>query len=274
MIKNENFVAIQWRMVNELWLHGNDLMVYAVINSFTNQDDDHYFHWSLQYLADWCNTTKTNIIRNVKNLINKWLIEKREVYQNNVKFCEYRCIPIDNGVIKMITGGWQNDNGGVIKMITNNIIDNKEYNKENNIMLKNNKNIMLKENIMEEKKEKNSAKKEKKEIALKKDFSEYQFVNEFIDPENPSIAYQMKKNENYLLQQYSEIDKLNKDWFDNAIIQVVLNYIKQDKFRSKNILSISKLRKKDKDGVPYIVRMIEKIKNYKPVVVDFDALHE
>jgi hypothetical protein len=84
----------------------------------------------------------------------------------------------------------------------------------------------------------------------------------------------MKKNENYLLQQYSEIDKLNKDWFDNDIIQVVLNYIKQDKFRSENILSISKLRKKDKDGVPYIVRMIEKIKNYKPVVVDFDALHK
>jgi siroheme synthase (precorrin-2 oxidase/ferrochelatase) len=57
----------------------------------------------------------------------------------------------------------------------------------------------------------NSAKKEKKEIELKKDFSEYQFVNEFIDPENPSIAYQMRKNKNYLFQQYSEIDKLNKD---------------------------------------------------------------
>ena len=114
MIKNENFVAIQWRMVNELWLHGNDLMVYAVINSFTNQDDDHYFHWSLQYLADWCNTSRTNIIRNIKNLVDKWLIEKKEIYQNNVKFCEYRCIPIDNGVIKMRTGCSQNDNGGVI----------------------------------------------------------------------------------------------------------------------------------------------------------------
>lgn len=274
MIKDESFVLIQGRMLTELWLHWNELFVYAIINSFTNQSDDHYFHWSLQYLAERTNSTKRNVQRNLQSLIDKWFIEKKEVYQNNIKFCEYRCVPIVTGIDKMSSGYGQNVMGGIDKMSTNNIIDNKEYNKENNIMLKNNKNIMLKENIMEEKKEKNSAKKEKKEIALKKDFSEYQFVKEFIDPENPSIAYQMKKNENYLLQQYSEIDKLNKDWFDNAIIQVVLNYIKQDKFRSENILSISKLRKKDKDGVPYIVRMIEKIKNYKPVVVDFDALHK
>ena len=62
---------------------------------------------------------------------------------------------------------------------------------------------------MKEKKE-NSAK-EKKEIALKKDLSEYQFVDQFIDPSNPSVAYQMKKSDDYLLKQYAEIDKLNKD---------------------------------------------------------------
>ena len=152
----------------------------------------------------------------------------------------------------------------------------KIYNKHNNI--KNNINNSLyinpKENIsilwIKEKKE-NSAK-EKKEIALKKDLSEYQFVDQFIDPSNPSVAYQMQKSDDYLLKQYAEIDKLNKDWFDNATIQVVLQYIKQDKFRSKNILSIRKLREKDKDGVPYIVRMIEKIKQFKPNVIDLDTL--
>ena len=107
---------------------------------------------------------------------------------------------------------------------------------------------------------------------MKKDLSEYQFVDQFIDPSNPSVAYQMQKSDDYLLKQYAEIDKLNKDWFDNATIQVVLQYIKQDKFRSKNILSIRKLREKDKDGVPYIVRMIEKIKQFKPNVIDLDTL--
>jgi hypothetical protein len=138
------------------------------------------------------------------------LIRKVETYQNGLKFCEYYALPFHS--IEQSSIGYRTKFvGGIEQSSTNNIIDNKEYNKENNIMLKNNKNIMLKENIMEEKKEKNSAKKEKKEIELKKDFSEYQFVNEFIDPENPSIAYQMRKNKNYLFQQYSEIDKLNKD---------------------------------------------------------------
>lgn len=151
---------------------------------------------------------------------------------------------------------------------------NKSKNKKDILYInKEENNLILKENITEEKKEKSSAKKEKKEIALKNDFSEYRFVDRFIDPSNPSIAYQMKKPD-FMLEQYSEIDKLNKDWYDNQTIQTVLQYIKQDAFRSKNILSIKKLRKKDKDGVPYIVRMIEKIKQFKPTVIDFDALHQ
>lgn len=141
----------------------------------------------------------------------------------------------------------------------------KKENKKDNIDIYKQENNI---SIMEEKKEI----KEKKEIALKKNVDEYSFVDQFIDPTNPSIAYQLKKDKDYLLKQYAEIDKLNKDWFDNATIQIVLQYIKQDEFRSKNILSIRKLREKDKNGIPYIVRMIEKIKNFKPTIVDLDTL--
>lgn len=148
---------------------------------------------------------------------------------------------------------------------------NKNKNKSKN---KNNIDIYKQEyHINEEKKEKKeNLIKEKKEITLKKNLNEYSFVNRFIDPSNPSIAYQLKKDKDYLLKQYAEIDKLNKDWYDNATIQIVLEYIKQDEFRSKNILSIRKLREKDKNWIPYIVRMIEKIKNFKPTIVDLDAL--
>lgn len=135
---------------------------------------------------------------------------------------------------------------------------------------KNNIDIYKQENNINEEKE--NLIKEKKEITLKKNLNEYSFVNRFIDPSNPSIAYQLKKDKDYLLKQYAEIDKLNKDWYDNATIQIVLEYIKQDEFRSKNILSIRKLREKDKNWIPYIVRMIEKIKNFKPTIVDLDAL--
>jgi hypothetical protein len=48
-----------------------------------------------------------------------------------------------------------------------------------------------------------------------------------------------------------------------------LKFIKQDEFRSKQILSISKLRKKNKEWIPYMVLMIDRIKSYKPQTKQF-----
>jgi predicted transcriptional regulator len=79
-------------MVTDLKLSGNDLMVYAIIYGFS-QDVESRFTGSLQYLADWCNATKSGIQKNLKNLIDAGLIEKYESFKNNVKFCEYSCIP-------------------------------------------------------------------------------------------------------------------------------------------------------------------------------------
>ena len=76
---------------------------------------------------------------------------------------------------------------------------------------------------------------------------EYKFVDEFIDQTNPQVAYQLAHNANYMQVQYQEVDKLIKDGYDLETIQTVLRYIKQDAFWSKNILSIAKLRKKDKE---------------------------
>ena len=52
----------------------------------------------------------------------------------------------------------------------------------------------------------------------------------------------------------------------------VLSYIKQDEFRSKQILSIAKLNRKDKDGVPYYVIIMDKIKQYKPKVISIPTV--
>jgi predicted transcriptional regulator len=79
-------------MVNDLQLSGNDLMVYAIIYGFS-QDGESRFTGSLQYLADWCNATKSGIQKNLKNLVDAGLIEKYESFKNNIKFCEYSCIP-------------------------------------------------------------------------------------------------------------------------------------------------------------------------------------
>ena len=95
------------------------------------------------------------------------------------------------------------------------------------------------------------------------------FVDDFINKENPTIQY-LTQNENRILNQYKSIDLLNKDWYSNEAIQLALQYIKQDDFRSKNILTIEKLRRKNKDGVPYIVVILELIKNRKPKIIDLD----
>ena len=108
-----------------------------------------------------------------------------------------------------------------------------------------------------------------KAIRIKKDLEEYKFVDDFINKENPTIQY-LTQNENRILKQYQSIDLLNKDWYSNEAIQLALQYIKQDDFRSKNILTIEKLRRKNKDWVPYIVVILELIKNRKPKVIDLD----
>lgn len=91
MKENTYFVVQSW-MVTDLKLSGNDLIVYAIIYGFS-QDGESRFTGSLQYLADWCNATKAGIQKNLKNLIEAGLIEKYESFKNNIKFCEYSCIP-------------------------------------------------------------------------------------------------------------------------------------------------------------------------------------
>lgn len=95
MVKNESYITIQGWMVNELKLKGNDLFVYAIIYGFS-QDGESKFTGSLSYLADWCNSTKQGIQKNLANLLALGLIEKKEFTKNNIKFCEYSCTPYNS----------------------------------------------------------------------------------------------------------------------------------------------------------------------------------
>lgn len=85
----ENYITIQGWMRTELNLKGNDLMVYAIIYGFC-QTEGQKFTGSLQYLADWCGATKAGIQKNLKKLMELNLIEKEDIYINNVKFCHYK----------------------------------------------------------------------------------------------------------------------------------------------------------------------------------------
>lgn len=79
-IKDGSYINIQSFMVTELELKGNELLVYAIIYGFS-QAEGTYFNGSIQYLADWTNSTRQGIIKNLKSLIEKGLIEK--IGENN-----------------------------------------------------------------------------------------------------------------------------------------------------------------------------------------------
>lgn len=133
-VKNENHIVIHGWMLNELKLKGTELIIYACIYGFT-QDEGQLFKGSLQYLADWTNSTKQNIMNNLKSLTEKGLIEKKENYINGVKFVEYYAKNLD-GVVKKF--GWGSQN-----FLPNNIEDNIDNisitdNNTNNINFNNN----------------------------------------------------------------------------------------------------------------------------------------
>ncbi|MGL5191328.1 MAG: helix-turn-helix domain-containing protein [Cetobacterium sp.] len=126
-VKEENFINVQGWMVSRFGLKGNELLIYAIIYGFS-QEENSNFTGSRQYLADWTNSTKSGVQKNLNSLVEKGLLEKKEKINNGVKFCEYKavtkvtpsqqsCLPPVN---KVAQGGQQSCPNN----IDNNIIDN------------------------------------------------------------------------------------------------------------------------------------------------------
>lgn len=130
-IKNENYTTILGFMVNDLHLKGNELLVYAIIYGFS-QAEEQVFSGSLQYLADWVGASKQGVSKNLKSLVEKGLIEKRDYMKNGVKFCEYRATKalnkVDGGMKQSLMGYETKFNGGIKQSLPNNKLDNKSNN--------------------------------------------------------------------------------------------------------------------------------------------------
>ena len=131
-ISNENYVCIHAWMINELKLKDNELLVYAIIFMFS-QDEESSFRGSLNYLANWCSCTKQGIMKNLKSLLEKGLIVKKENVIQGVKFVEYYATKF-NGVCNLVYQGGMQLSLPNNKVLVNNKVDNKEIvKKENNI---------------------------------------------------------------------------------------------------------------------------------------------
>ena len=143
-VKDENYINIQGWMVTKLGLKGNELLIYAIIYGFS-QTEDQTFNGSLQYLADWTNSTKQGVTKNLKALVEKGYIIKEDKYINNVKFCEYYATKLDTvynkvaqGMQQSLTGYTTKFNTPMQQSLTNNINDNIINKLDNIIELKDN----------------------------------------------------------------------------------------------------------------------------------------
>lgn len=128
-VNERNYIVIQGWMLTALHLKGNELLIYACIYGFS-QLEGQVFSGSLQYLADWTNSTRQGVVKCLKSLIEKGYIAKADKVINGVKFCEYRATKF-NGVCNSVVQGMQQScTGGVQQSLPNNLdIDNLENKK-------------------------------------------------------------------------------------------------------------------------------------------------
>lgn len=95
--KKNNYIHVPGFAIVELQLSGNELLCYSLIYGFS-QDEESEFNGSLTYVASALNVTKQNAKRVIDRLIEKGLIEKREIFFSGVKFCKYvanRCPEVE-----------------------------------------------------------------------------------------------------------------------------------------------------------------------------------
>ena len=88
---NDTYVVIQGWMSSELKLKGNDLLIYALIYGFS-QDNESVFRGSRSYIAEMFNITLPTVDKSINNLINQGLIEKITETVNNVSFNSYKIL--------------------------------------------------------------------------------------------------------------------------------------------------------------------------------------
>ena len=118
--KIDNYITVPGFAIVELGLSGNELLCYSLIYGFT-QDKETEFRGSLNYVASALNVTKQNAKKIIDRLIDRGLIEKREMFFSGVKFCHY--VANRHGVAEIATGGCRNSNGGGAEIATGGVAE-------------------------------------------------------------------------------------------------------------------------------------------------------
>lgn len=104
-VKDTSYFVVHGWMLNQLNLKGNQLQIFAIIHGFSHSEENE-FKGSLQYLCEFTGASRSTVIRSLSELQEQGFIEKREVYENGVKFNRYKsvvemCVLFDTPRVKM-----------------------------------------------------------------------------------------------------------------------------------------------------------------------------
>lgn len=101
-MKDGSYVVIQSWMLTDYKLKGNELIVYATIYGYT-QDGEHWYYGTRGHLAEWCGAQRDTVDRCLKSLIEKGLIERRDVVEYGRTIVQYRATKNAQGAAKTDT---------------------------------------------------------------------------------------------------------------------------------------------------------------------------
>lgn len=93
---SNSFITIQGWMVSKLGLKGTELLLFALIFSFS-QDGESTFKGSISYMTKWTGCSYRSVWDSLSSLIDKGYISKDSFVSKNGSRCEYwvnsSCIP-------------------------------------------------------------------------------------------------------------------------------------------------------------------------------------
>lgn len=135
LFKDNNTILIQGWMLNKFELSGNELIAYALVYGFS-QDEKSTFYGSIKYVASALNCSNPTAISVLNNLVFKGVIEKEQVVLNGVVNNTYKHIDTSKVSLPLpkITkkGSKESLFGSKESLHNNNIYNNKENNKKEN----------------------------------------------------------------------------------------------------------------------------------------------
>ena len=87
--RGAKFMIEEW-MVRDYGLHGTELLLYALIHSFS-RDGEGVFNGSLAYIAHWTGCSKPTNLKFLKKLLQKKLIQKQKIHHTSLNSDRYYC---------------------------------------------------------------------------------------------------------------------------------------------------------------------------------------